>query len=130
MPDTGQPPATPTSGMGGHIPSQREKIIARMLATATELKAQGLDVRIIPIGSDLNDCRGAVTELAVTNPTAPSQGHVRIKRHPTNLVATATWEQTIPLRATDASIKHIATTITHILTAPTSPHPPDPATPN
>jgi hypothetical protein len=118
MPDDDLPPAPTDSPHEEASPGRRGKIIARMLATAQELQAHGLDVHAIPIGSDLVDCRGAVTELSVTNPTAPHQGHVRIKRHPTNLAVTATWELATPIRENGTSIKHLASTITHILSDP------------
>jgi hypothetical protein len=50
------------------------------------------------VGSDLADCRGAVKQLAVTNPHLPGRGRILITRESSTRTVKTTWENWIPLR--------------------------------
>jgi hypothetical protein len=88
-----------------------------MLAAAEELRGCRLDVRAVPIGSNLADCHGAVKHLAVTNPYVPGQGRILITREGQTQTVKATWETWIPIRD-DAGIRQLVDCITHVLNAP------------
>jgi hypothetical protein len=114
--DATAPNPTDTSP-ADHSPEPRAKVITRMLTAAEELRGCGLEVHAVPVGSDLIDCRGAVKQLAITNPHAPGWGRILITRERHTLTVKATWESWIPLRD-DAGIQQLVKSITYVLNGP------------